>query len=72
MKIIHFGNYALVFVLVQLSTCHLEQATLTERASAFRQHCELAETVKLKEINMYDFVFLCVCFLFLMFLLFFS
>lgn len=28
------------------------KATLAERANAFRQHCELAETVKLKEINL--------------------
>ncbi|GAB4856366.1 Sorting nexin-1 [Ancistrocladus abbreviatus] len=28
------------------------KATIAERANAFRQHCELAETVKLKEINL--------------------
>ncbi|KAJ8427899.1 hypothetical protein Cgig2_008517 [Carnegiea gigantea] len=28
------------------------KATIAERATAFKQHCELAETVKLKEINL--------------------
>ncbi|XP_057549588.1 sorting nexin 1-like [Amaranthus tricolor] len=28
------------------------KTTIAERASAFKQHCELAETVKLKEINL--------------------
>lgn len=28
------------------------KATIAERANAFRQHCELAETIKLKEINL--------------------
>ncbi|PSS15905.1 Sorting nexin like [Actinidia chinensis var. chinensis] len=28
------------------------KATIAERANAFRQHCELAETIKLKEIDM--------------------
>ncbi|KAK4759586.1 hypothetical protein SAY87_022717 [Trapa incisa] len=28
------------------------KATIAERANAFRQHCELAETMKLKEINL--------------------
>ncbi|KAK4798162.1 hypothetical protein SAY86_030488 [Trapa natans] len=28
------------------------KATIAERANAFRQHCELSETVKLKEINL--------------------
>lgn len=31
----------------------LKQATIAERANAFRQQCELAETIKLKEINLY-------------------
>lgn len=31
----------------------LKQATIAERANAFRQQCELAETMKLKEINLY-------------------
>lgn len=30
------------------------KATIAERANAFRQQCELAETMKLKEINLYD------------------
>ncbi|KAJ0088493.1 hypothetical protein Patl1_32625 [Pistacia atlantica] len=30
------------------------KATIAERANAFRQQCELAETIKLKEINLYD------------------
>ncbi|KAM2878334.1 hypothetical protein FF1_013949 [Malus domestica] len=29
------------------------KATIAERANAFRQQCELAETIKLKEINLY-------------------
>ncbi|XP_057510616.1 sorting nexin 1-like [Actinidia eriantha] len=32
--------------------CLLKQATLAERTNAFRQQCELAETIKLKEIDM--------------------
>ena len=32
------------------------QATITERANAFRHQCELAETMKLKEINLYVLV----------------
>lgn len=32
-----------------------EQGTIAERAIAFRQQCELAETIKLKEIDLYDF-----------------
>lgn len=31
----------------------LKQATIAERANAFRRQCELAETMKLKEINLY-------------------
>lgn len=34
--------------------CVSNQATIAERANAFRQQCELAETMKLKEINLYD------------------
>ncbi|KAH8485347.1 hypothetical protein H0E87_026956 [Populus deltoides] len=32
------------------------KATITERANAFRHQCELAETMKLKEINLYVLV----------------
>ena len=32
----------------------LFQATIAERGTAFKQHCELSETTKLKEINLYD------------------
>lgn len=31
----------------------LGQATIGERANAFRHHCELAEAIKFKEIDMY-------------------
>lgn len=33
----------------------MKQGTIAERATAFRQQCELAETVKLKEIDLYGF-----------------
>uniref|UniRef100_A0A2P2KL01 Uncharacterized protein n=1 Tax=Rhizophora mucronata TaxID=61149 RepID=A0A2P2KL01_RHIMU len=29
------------------------KATIAERANAFRHQCELSETIKLKEINLY-------------------
>lgn len=50
------------FVKLILLFCFLKQATIAERANAFRRHCELAETIKLKEINLYGFVHIVVCF----------
>jgi len=46
----------LFFLGLILHLAFLDQATIAERAAAFKQHCELAETVKLKEINLYDSV----------------
>ena len=36
--------------------CVFWQATIAERANVFRHQCELAETMKLKEINLYVLV----------------
>jgi len=47
-----------LFLCLTLHLAFLDQATVAERATAFKQHCELAETVKLKEINLYDSVML--------------
>ncbi|KAL5538470.1 hypothetical protein UlMin_045919 [Ulmus minor] len=34
------------------------KATIAERANAFKQQCELTETIKLKEINLYVYAFI--------------
>lgn len=39
--------------LIKCSCYLMKQATIAERANAFRRQCELAETMKLKEINLY-------------------
>lgn len=36
-----------------LAPLFLQQATLVDRASAFKQQCELAETIKFKEIDLW-------------------
>ena len=43
----------LVFRSSLMACLFLKQGTMAERANAFRQQCELAETVKLKEIDLY-------------------
>lgn len=45
------GSWLLLLVIPVLSI--FEQATIAERANAFRHQYEMAETIKLKEINLY-------------------
>jgi len=45
--------YTFFFFNLKLLVYILKQATIAERANAFRRQCELAETLKLKEINLY-------------------
>lgn len=45
--------YTLFLFNLKLLVHLLKQATIAERANAFRRQCELAETLKLKEINLY-------------------
>lgn len=48
--LLHYVSFLKELIRVSVD---LGQATIGERANAFRHHCELAEAIKFKEIDMY-------------------